>query len=54
MSKNFQEMSQDSKSGPDRKTLRTVSFLEEDVGFVEEEYGFPGDGVLEDLLELDL
>ena len=28
--------------------------LKEDIGFVEEEYCFPGDGVLEDFFELDL
>ncbi len=27
-----------------------VPFLEEYVGFIKEEYGFPGDGILEDFL----
>ena len=31
-----------------------VPFLQEDVGFVKEEDCFPRDGILEDLLQLDL
>ena len=31
-----------------------IPLLEENVCFVEEEDGFPGDSVLEDLLEFDL
>ena len=44
------------KDGDEGVTLYVVDvpFLEEDVGFVEEEYGFPRDGILEDLLQLDL
>ena len=31
-----------------------IPLLKENIGFVEEKYCFPGDGVLEDFFELDL